>query len=72
MNELLKTRPMTSYNCEGTHCTNPIDALHGSGYLRGGKFYCGNCYKNLPAWLKYPDDYPAPIQGELNYTKVEE
>lgn len=70
MNEgLLKTRPMVTYNCEGGHCQNPVDALHGSAYLRNGKFYCGACFKQLPDWMKYPDVFPAPVQKELVCTQ---
>lgn len=66
MNEiLLKTKPLVTYNCEGEHCQNPVNALEGSAYLRNGKFYCGACFKNLPDWMKYPDFYPAPTQKEL-------
>jgi hypothetical protein len=70
MNEgLLKTRPMTLYDCEGAHCQNPINALSGTAYLRSGKFYCGQCFKGLPNWMKYPDYYPAPVQKELVCTQ---
>lgn len=60
---------MVSYNCEGEHCQNPINALSGSAYLRNGKFYCGQCFKKLPDWMKYPDFIPAPQQKELVNTQ---
>lgn len=63
--ELLKTKPMLTYDCDGDYCENQIDALHGSAYLREGKFYCGKCFNKLPGWMKYPDYFSAPSQPKL-------